>query len=85
MSVVGLKVSDTWQVPPAEIDDPHEFAANPKGAVTLIDVTVRTEVFGFVIESVLAGDVVPTSTLPKVIQVGENFGLDGRPVAYARP
>ena len=28
LSVVGLKVTNTWQLPPAEIDDPHEFPAN---------------------------------------------------------
>ena len=37
VSVVGLKVTDTWQFPPAEIDDPHEFVTTSNGAVAPID------------------------------------------------
>jgi hypothetical protein len=85
LSVVGLNVIDTVQLPPAEIDDPQEFPGDANGAVTLIEVTLRADVFGFVMVSVLAGDTVPTCTLPKVIEVGENFGLAGRLAAYARP
>ncbi len=33
VSVVGLKVTETWQFPPAEIDDPHEFAITSNGAL----------------------------------------------------
>jgi len=32
-----LNVTDTWQLPLAEIDDPHEFASTLNGAAALID------------------------------------------------
>jgi len=60
LSVVGLNVTDTWQFPPAAIDDPHEFAITPNGAEGLIDKILSATMFGFVIVRLLAADADPT-------------------------
>ena len=85
LSIVGLKVSDIRQLPPADIDDPHEFPINVNEWFTLIDAIVKARVLGLVIVTVLTIDEAPKCTLPKVNEVGENFALAGSALPYARP
>jgi hypothetical protein len=60
VSVVGLKVTETWQFLPAEIDDPHEFAITSNGGVALIEETSSAKMLGLVMVTVLAADTDPT-------------------------
>ena len=60
LAVVGLNVTDTWQFPPAEIEDPHQFETTLNGAAAVIDAIPRAKVFGLVMVTVLAVDTVPT-------------------------
>ena len=80
LSVVGLNVTDTSQFPPAEIDDPHEFATTSNGGVAPIEMTSSGKIFGFVIVTVLIADTDPTFTLPNAIETGENVGFARMPV-----
>jgi hypothetical protein len=71
LSVVGLNVTDTWQFPPAAIDDPHEFAITVNGAGELIEKIFSATMFGFVIVTLLAAETDPNCTLPNPIEIGE--------------
>jgi hypothetical protein len=75
-----LNVTDTWQFPLAEIDEPHESATMLNGAAALIDAIPRATMFGLVIVTVLAPDTVPTATLPNASETGENVGFERTPV-----
>jgi hypothetical protein len=80
VSVVGLNVKDTWQLPPAEIDDPHEFAVTSNGSGAPIDETSKGSMFGLVIVTLLVAETDPTCTRPNASDVGENVGLARIPV-----
>ena len=55
-----MKVTDTWQFPPAAIDEPQVFATTSNGAAVPIDVISSGSMFGFVIVTVLVADIEPT-------------------------
>lgn len=80
VSVVGLKATDTWQFPLAEIDDPHKFVTTSNGRGALIDEISRGSMFGLVIVTVLMAEAAPTCTRPNPNAAGENVGLARIPV-----
>jgi len=80
LSVVGLNVTETWQFPPAEIDDPHEFVITLNGGDVLIDKISSVKIFGLVMVTVFVADTDPTCTLLNAIESGENVGFASIPV-----
>ena len=75
-----MNVTDTWQFPPAAIEDPHVFPTTSNGAAVPIDTIFSGSVFGFVIVRLLAADTEPTCTLPNASESGENVGFARIPV-----
>ena len=75
-----MNVTDTWQFPPAAIDEPHVFATTSNGAAAPIDTIFSDSMFGFVIVTVLVADTEPTCTLPNARESGENVGFARIPV-----
>ena len=73
--MVGLNVTETWQLELAGTEPSQLFAVMTNGPLIVIDVKVTGTTLELVSVTVLAGEMVPTSTLPNDREVGDTVGV----------
>lgn len=75
VSVVGLNVTDTWQVEFAGTEPSQVFAVIAYGPLVAIDVKVTGTTLELVSVTVCGAEIVPTWTLPNEREVGDKVGV----------
>lgn len=75
LSVVGLKVTDTWQVEFAGTDAPQLLAVIANGPLVAIEEKLTACILELLRVTVFGGDTVPTCTLPNAREVGDTVGV----------
>jgi hypothetical protein len=75
LSVVGLNVTETWQLEFAGTDVPQLFAVIAKGPLVTIDVKVTATWLEFESVTVCGAEIVLTWTLPYDSVLGDTFGV----------
>ena len=73
--MVGLNVTETSQLELAGTEPSQLFAVMTNGPLIVIDVKVTGTTLELVSVTVLAGEMVPTSTLPNDREVGDTVGV----------
>jgi hypothetical protein len=79
VSVVGLKVTETWQLELAATDAPQPFAVMSNGPLVAIEVKVTATALEFDSVTVCAGETVLTWILPKLRDFGDTVGVSMTP------
>jgi hypothetical protein len=79
LSVVGLNVTETWQLELAATDDPQEFAVMAYGALAVMELKVTATVFELESVTVCGAEVVSTWTLPNGSVFGDTVGVTTMP------
>ncbi len=75
LSVVGLKVTETWQLEFAGTDEPQLFAVIAYGPLVAIEVKLTATALEFESVTVCGGEIVLTWTLPYIRDFGETVGV----------
>src|SRR5580704_19051607 len=81
LSVVGLNVTETWQLELAATDEPQVFAVMAYGALAVIEVKVTATSFELESVTVCGAEVVSTWTLPNGSVFGDTVGVTMMPAA----
>jgi hypothetical protein len=79
LSVVGLNVTETWQLELAATDDPQVFAVMAYGALAVIEVKVTATAFELESVTVCGAEIVSTWTLPNGSVFGDTVGVTMMP------
>jgi hypothetical protein len=79
LAVVGLNVTETWQLEFAATEAPQLFALMTYGLLAVIEVKVTATTFELESVAVCDGEIVSTSTLPYDREVGDTVGVTMMP------
>jgi hypothetical protein len=78
--VVGLNVTETWQLELAGTEPSQEFATMANGPLIVIEVKVTGTTLELESVTVCGAEIVPMWTLPNDSEVGETVGVTMMPV-----
>src|SRR5580692_9219223 len=79
LSVVGLNVTETWQLELAATDEPQVFAVMAYGALAVIEVKATATAFELESVTVCGAEIVSTWTLPNGSVFGDTVGVTMMP------
>src|SRR5580692_10478250 len=79
LSLVGLNVTETWQLELAATDEPQVFAVMAYGALAVIEVKVTATSFELESVTVCGAEIVSTWTLPNGSVFGDTVGVTMMP------